>query len=459
MSQQIITVPHNTEVYESNNKFYLKTFLLDSSTAANGMGVHPEFVPKNIHKFVGRPVILTSNFNHPHEFEHYKETKDYKIDVQELLKLQEPYKIGTIVDISTNSSIQQGGNANYSALLEITDPKAISAFRAGKIPQYVSPSIYRIHETDPVHSITDYEPLHIAIVDNPAYGFHKANIRQTCQGNKNECQRMLAQASEPGLGYCVEKTLNSLKNTLPINSSQVNSNVLSSSVTMVDENTNNSVQETKVEQETTVAPQQVVEQKPEESQEKTPINTPITGSPSLQQEPVEQENEAKEKSETSELPAKLDTEAEAPCEKAAREFEERIALYDKKLKELEKFRASYEKQAAETKLQTKKNKIEQAVPTNYADSEEERTKLVESLMNVGDEQLDTILNGIAIPARNVRQASNNRKPKVTDFVKDTGNTKNVNQASFSNKLDTLEMLSKFTGVDIVPKRRNEGGIM
>lgn len=457
MSQQIITVPHNTEVYESNNKFYLKTFLLDSSTAANGMGVHPEFVPKNIHKFVGRPVILTSNFNHPHEFEHYKETKDYKIDVQELLKLQEPYKIGTIVDISTNSSIQQGGNANYSALLEITDPKAISAFRAGKIPQYVSPSIYRIHETDPVHSITDYEPLHIAIVDNPAYGFHKANIRQTCQGNKNECQRMLAQASEPGLGYCVEKTLNGLKNVLQGHSSLV-SNITKKEDIMVDDSTNTSKQESKVE-ETTTAPQQTVEQKPEESKEEI-INTPITGSPSLvQQEPVEQENEPKEKSETSELPAKETQVDEAPCEKAAREFEERIALYDKKLKELEKFKASYEKQAAETKIQTKRNKIEQAVPANYADSEEERTKLVESLMNVGDEQLDTILNGIAIPARNVRQASNNRKPKVTDFVKDTGNTKNVNQASFSNKLDTLEMLSKFTGVDIVPKRRNEGGIM
>ena len=448
MLVNVFKEPYVQEAYEKEDKFYLKTFLLDDSVARNGMGVQPDYIPKNIHKFVGRPVILTPDFNHPHEFEHYKETKDYKTDIPELLKLQEKYSIGKIVDISTHSNIQQGGNTNYSALLEITDPKAISAFRAGKIPQYVSPSIYRINESDPVHSITDYEPLHIAIVDNPAYGFHKANIRQTCQGNKNECQRMLAQASEPGLGYCVEKTLNNLKNVINWNSSLVSQSPQKENI-MADNTEQNSVQETKVE-ETVTPPQQVVAEQQSQEQQKTPINTPLTGSPILVQEQPSNE-EPKEETESKAVD-------EAPCEKAAREFEERIALYDKKLKELEKFRANYEKQAAETKLQTKRNKIEQTVPANYADSEEERTKLVESLMNVGDEQLDTILNGLAIPTRNVRQASN-RKPKVTDFVKETGNTKNVAQASISKRFDDLELLSKFTGVDIVPKRRNDGGIM
>lgn len=448
--QDTITVPTVSEAYEQNNKYYLKTFLIDDSIARNGMGVVPEYIPKNINKFVGKPVILTPYFNHPHEFDHYQETKDPKVDVPELYKLQEPYKIGQIIDVSTSSNVQQGGNTVYSALLEVTDPKAISAFRDGKIPLYVSPSIYRINESDPVHAITDYEALHIAIVDNPAYGFHKANIRQTCQGGKSECQRMLAQASDKvGLGYCVEKTLNDLKNVLETNSSFHSSNVHNASVQMAEENNNNSAQTTTevVNNPTQEIQQQQVEQ-PKQEEQRTPINTPITGSPSLtpQEAPTEEQKQA-------------DSDVEAPCEKAAREFDERIALYDKKLKELEDFKANYEKQAEENKVTAKRNKIESAVPKDYANSEEERAKVIESLMNVGDDQLEIILNNFVIPAtnRNVRQASN-RRPKVTDFVQTNEPMgKNVVQAS-ANKIEELDRLFKFS-YGIVPKSKNEGGIM
>ena len=447
-------MPQVREAYEQNDKYYLKTFLIDDTIARNGMGIVPDYISKHIHKFVGRPVILTSYLNHPHEFDHYQETKDPNVDVPELYKLQEPYKIGQIIDVSSTSNVQQGGNTTYSALLEVTDPKAISAFKQGKIPLYVSPSIYRINETDPVHAITDYEALHIAIVDNPAYGFHKANIRQTCQGGKSECQRMLAQASN-GLGYCVEKTLHDLKNVLETNSSLVTSASLNEPVYMADQNNDNSAQTTtevvnNPSQDTTTQPQTAVEQKEEQ---RTPINTPITGSPNLaQQESGPNEENNKQNPETSD-------EVEAPCEKAAREFDERIALYDKKLKELEEFKTNYEKQVVENKTNAKKTKIESAVPKDYANSEEERTKMIESLMNVGDDQLEVILNNFVIPAtnKNVRQASN-RRPKVTDFVQTKGEqTKNVVQASAS-KMEELDRLFKFS-YGIVPKSKNEGGIM
>lgn len=181
---QEVIVPHTIESYEQNGRYYLKSFLLDSSVAGNNMGVVSEYIPKHINKFVGTPVILTPDFYHPHEFDHYVGTGLADKDVPELKRLQLPYSIGTIISVDTNSTnILQGGqenNTRYSAILEITDPKAISAFKNGKIPMYVSPSIYRINSSEPFNAITDYEPLHIAVVNNPAYGFHKANIRSQC---------------------------------------------------------------------------------------------------------------------------------------------------------------------------------------------------------------------------------------------------------------------------------------
>lgn len=453
--------PHTIESFENDKGYFIKTFLLDDSTARNGMGVTSEYIPKHIHKFVGKPVILTPDFYHPHEFEHYSETGDPTKDLTEYTKLQTPYIIGTIASVDTSSNLQQAGGTKYSAILQISDQKAISSFKQGKIPLYVSPSIYRVNSKDPIHSITDYEPLHIAIVDNPAYGFHKANIRAHCQGDKIECGRMLAQASN-GLGYCVEKKLSELKNVFSASmNSSYSEKPLFRSVETLENNNNENAQtsvqqeQPKVEQEqkqeqVKAAPsveQTIQEQKAAIEQARTPINTPAPAQPAKAQEETKQEQPK--------------VEQETPCAKAQADYEAKIAELENDIKSFKEFKSNYEKTSAETKLQSKRSRIENVVPQNYASSEEERIKAVDSLMNVADEQLDTILNSFVIPAtKNVRQAGI-RRPKVTDFVKED-NGKNVAQASVGPRVSERDMenLEKILNFGIVPKKNNNtsGGI-
>lgn len=105
------------------------------------------------------------------------------------LKLQKKYEIGKIIDVQYS---KQSRN-EYAALVEVTDPRAIRLFKAGKLPQYVSPSIYRLNPNDRTSAITDYEPINLTIVDSPAYGFQVANVRSVCEGTRSGCQRMLLQ--------------------------------------------------------------------------------------------------------------------------------------------------------------------------------------------------------------------------------------------------------------------------
>ncbi|MFY9965281.1 MAG: hypothetical protein WAK50_06040 [Nitrososphaeraceae archaeon] len=67
------------------------------------------------------------------------------------------------------------------------------------------------------------------------------------------------------------------------------------------------------------------------------------------------------------------------CANAASELEAKIAEYDSKIKSFEEFRENYLKEQKQSKVQAKRNKIENVIPKEYADSEEERNKAIASL--------------------------------------------------------------------------------
>ena len=146
----------------------------------------PNYIDKHIHKFIGKPLILTDYLAHPREFYEVYEGPDHEENIRSYLELQKKYEIGKIIDVRNSEDSRN----EYEALVEVTNPRAIRLFKTGKLPQYVSPSIYRLNPNDHTSAITDYEPINLTIVDSPAYGFQVVNIRSICEGTDlgvNEC--------------------------------------------------------------------------------------------------------------------------------------------------------------------------------------------------------------------------------------------------------------------------------
>jgi hypothetical protein len=267
---------------------------------------------------------------------------------------------------------------------------------------------------------------------------------------------MLAQASN-GLNYCVEEKMSELKNVFSASNSSYSEFIPNNNITMADSNVNETAnsqpsvtqtQEQKQEEKPAVSTktvEQSIQEQKSVLENKTSINTPA---PSVAPATTEAAPENKQVE-----PAKEET----PCAKAQADYEAKLAELETDIKAFKEFKSNFEKTSAENQVKSKRSRIENVIPTNYANSEEERTKAVESLMNVGDDQLDTILNSFVIPAtRNVKQGGLKQRPKVTDFVKPSD--KNMQQASISHlgakDIDNLEKILNF---GIVPKNKNNTG--
>ena len=191
----------SVEPFESNGHFFVKAFLLDSSVNLNKWGVASQTLDANVNSFIGKPLVLTENFDHP-------DSGDPNLD--HALLYQELYRIGTVIDVVKHGS-------RYDAIAEITDPYAVSAWKEGKIPIYVSPQIYKQDPAEPDTSITKWQGTHLALVKDPAYGIKVAEFKGSCTGEADKCLAVLKKASiirEHGYGscgYCNRKLLLSAK--------------------------------------------------------------------------------------------------------------------------------------------------------------------------------------------------------------------------------------------------------
>ena len=153
------------------DRFFIKTFLVDSSINANKWAVTEKALRRNISTFIGKPIVLTPDFAHP-------EVPDG--DGDKLFVEQEKFRIGIIIDIGLDEATGKGW-----ALAEITDRKAIDLITQTGI-NFVSPSIVfgknDIEIQDGVEVVTNFEGAHLAIVKDHAYGMQKAQIKGQCKG-------------------------------------------------------------------------------------------------------------------------------------------------------------------------------------------------------------------------------------------------------------------------------------
>lgn len=440
-----------------NHRYFIRAFLIDDTITKNKTGHRSDYLAQHINRFVGRPLIITDYLKHPHEFYHIPETGIPESDIQMYLERQRPYEIGRVDSVLHNKRLVQNSVVNsYDAIIELIDPKVIEAYKQGKIPKYVSPSIYRLNRNDPPDAVTDFEPINITIVDDPAYGFHNASVRNSCEGTNDLCTRLLTQnASSRWVDYSRIKNL--FQNNATLNSSYFNSSANSSvNLTEVEStnssnnnNNNNSSNNPSASTSTTPIteaatpptnqPQQTLENKGMTVQIPTGqmqlTQTDIPTNVNTQTNPVKTEQQqAQEQQQSEGKTTPSSQEDESPCQKTIARWEEKldkafqlIEKQNKVISELSVFKETSEKNIAEVRANTKRSKISGIVSLDSTGgNEEERNKRIESLMALPDEQLDHFLNTYVIPMSSRPQPANSRglgqsstlgfRPKVTEMI-------------------------------------------
>ncbi len=180
----------------SNTGKYAKYWLLNAKqTNGNGWGVSQQSIAKNIHKFVGKPLVVTAKSWIPDSeygdaYEHpYLPTND----ISKVFDHQEKFRVGSIVDI-----IEKDGD--YFANIELNQK-----FAHMVMPPFCSPAIFQNNPSEPEGQISDWEALHLAALhEDPAYGSRIALLRGTCVGTKDQCTVQFKSAKQEAKMVCTK---------------------------------------------------------------------------------------------------------------------------------------------------------------------------------------------------------------------------------------------------------------
>ena len=169
--------------YEDDGKLYVKTFLIDDQRNNNGWRASWNSIKNNVKSFHGRPGIEyficdIHGCNRDHTAGDTLKDSEHE---------QESYRVTTIVD----TILDEATHTAY-AIHRVDDKQFAEKIEKGEI-KYLSPSIWpnrekttlTLSEHDEWYiDTTDWEGLHDAWVDSPAYG-HKARIVGACKGDES----------------------------------------------------------------------------------------------------------------------------------------------------------------------------------------------------------------------------------------------------------------------------------
>jgi len=175
--------------FENEDKYFIKFFLLDASLNLNRWGVTEAALRSNLNSFIGKPFVLTPQFDHPSA-----------VSGDDLMVQQEAYRVGDIIQVGIE---KRSGKA--WGLAEITNDSAAEILKRGDV-NFVSPSIVFDNSDEDYNNgssiITSFTGAHVAAVKDPAYGVTKAEIKGRCSGNSETCLSQLnkVQASRSSCG-------------------------------------------------------------------------------------------------------------------------------------------------------------------------------------------------------------------------------------------------------------------
>jgi hypothetical protein len=165
--------------FENEDKYFVKFFLLDATLNLNNWGVTQKSLEANLESFIGKPFVLTPEFNHPSA-----------TDGDNLLVEQEKFRVGDIIKVG----IEPRTGKAYG-VAEITNENAKDILKNGEV-SFVSPSIvFNNNDELDIHGnaiIESWEGAHVAAVKEPAYTVNKAQIKGKCAGSEGSCMTSLS---------------------------------------------------------------------------------------------------------------------------------------------------------------------------------------------------------------------------------------------------------------------------
>lgn len=371
------TVPA-VRLTDPNGRLYVKAFLIDDSLNLNKWAVTPDSIPRNINTFIGKPLVLTEDYNHPQVPE--TERLDH------WLAYQEGFRVGNIIDIVAKKN-EVTNTTGYHAIIEITNEHLKQALRDNSVPIYVSPAIAEpafgsSGPNLPDANIADWQGVHLAIVDEPAYGINRAVISQQCGGDQQSCllqlrKAHLAKFGANNCGFCVKKAINRLQ-IIHQAKLDAKNNSHTASVTAKQQNRKVSQLENVSGIENPVTPE-----KTEISQNTEQHQTPITTNP-VNKQPV---------SVPSTSLTDLVTENQT--------LRQKIELLTIKNEELANVKDTLGERIAALELQSRREKIERIITAEVIRDDKARLDKIKSLVasSIPLNEIEDLYNGLKVTLR------------------------------------------------------------
>lgn len=254
---------------QQDDKLYIKTFLIDASISGNAWGVSQQSIVDNIQSFIGKPLVLFKDakgeLDHP---------PSDAATIPQWAADQEPYRIGTIIDVVRKEQYQQGPHDDaYFAIIEVTNKDAKEILQGSNQTLYVSPAVADFHRNLMANQSgvlvgeesDDWRGMHLALVREPAFGIRKAQITAKCGGDEQTCISRLRKARQ--VKFCAREALqgpqkattNRFENVFydPLNTSQVKSALNHKSLRLSEED---NTKKEEVKSETTTTTEKKVEE-------------------------------------------------------------------------------------------------------------------------------------------------------------------------------------------------------
>lgn len=172
------------EYFEKEGDLYLKTFLISDKRNKNGWRASWTSIKKNHKSFHGRPGIEYVKCGSKGCMRDHTDASSY----DENIHVQEKYRVTTIVD----TVLDEAAHTAY-AIHKVLSKEFAEKVKRKEI-RYLSPSIWPNREKTNLYQVdddewyidtTDWDGLHDAFVDDPAFD-HAARIVGQCIGNE-EC--------------------------------------------------------------------------------------------------------------------------------------------------------------------------------------------------------------------------------------------------------------------------------
>ena len=197
MSLQLQSYPRIVDVSTNptTDETYIKAFLMDDTVNKNYWHIPTNVMKKYASSFIGRPFIYHPSGNHPDYFkEGAKHDSDQSAFISDILDIQDRYRIGDIIDVTYEPIKEQPDKKAWFSTIKITNKDVLSQIKSGAVSMYVSPQVYDLKGSAPNEKTTEFIPLHLAIVNEPAYG-DKARIKAQCNGSGVTCINALKSAA------------------------------------------------------------------------------------------------------------------------------------------------------------------------------------------------------------------------------------------------------------------------